>query len=88
MLNIYLIIALFCCSLLLLLKLSYYNTSYSNSNSSSSSFQMIMFCPQAEDTLEEFLKQKSVDSSAILQADKNLTEKEKKIMGESVLHPG
>ncbi len=42
-----------------------------------------MWCPQAEDTLEEFLKQKSVESSAILQADKKLTEKEKKIMGES-----
>ncbi|KTG42893.1 hypothetical protein cypCar_00016986 [Cyprinus carpio] len=37
---------------------------------------------KAEDTLEEFLKQKSVDSNAILQADKKLTEKEKKIMGE------
>uniref|UniRef100_A0A8C1UGY4 GB1/RHD3-type G domain-containing protein n=1 Tax=Cyprinus carpio TaxID=7962 RepID=A0A8C1UGY4_CYPCA len=37
---------------------------------------------KAEDTLEEFLKQKSVDSNAILQADKKLTEKEKKIMEE------
>lgn len=47
-----------------------------------------MCCPQAEDTLEEFLKQKCVDSNAILQADNKLTEKEKKIMGESLLHPG
>ncbi|XP_051747571.1 guanylate-binding protein 1-like [Ctenopharyngodon idella] len=37
---------------------------------------------KAEDTLEEFLKQKSVDSNAILQADKKLTEKEKEIMEE------
>ncbi|KAI7792074.1 putative interferon-induced guanylate-binding protein 1, partial [Triplophysa rosa] len=37
---------------------------------------------KAEDTLEEFLKQKSVDSKAILQADKKLTDKEKKIMEE------
>ncbi|XP_048011465.1 guanylate-binding protein 1-like [Megalobrama amblycephala] len=37
---------------------------------------------KAEETLEEFLKQKSVDSYAILQADKKLTEKEKKIMEE------
>ncbi|XP_067248816.1 guanylate-binding protein 4-like isoform X2 [Chanodichthys erythropterus] len=37
---------------------------------------------KAEETLEEFLKQKSVDSNAILQADKKLTEKEKKIMEE------
>ncbi|KAK7130463.1 hypothetical protein R3I93_019953 [Phoxinus phoxinus] len=37
---------------------------------------------KAEDTLEEFLKQKCVDSNAILQADKKLTEKEKKIMEE------
>ncbi|KAL0961712.1 hypothetical protein UPYG_G00330720 [Umbra pygmaea] len=37
---------------------------------------------KAEDTLEEFLKQKFVDSKAILQADKKLTEKEKKIMEE------
>ncbi|XP_042601001.1 guanylate-binding protein 1-like isoform X1 [Cyprinus carpio] len=33
----------------------------------------------AEEVLEEFLKQKSLDSKAILQADKKLTEKEKKI---------
>uniref|UniRef100_A0A671M3K1 Guanylate-binding protein 1-like n=1 Tax=Sinocyclocheilus anshuiensis TaxID=1608454 RepID=A0A671M3K1_9TELE len=39
---------------------------------------------QVEDTLEEFLKQKSVESNAILQADNKLTEKEKKIMGESL----
>lgn len=45
-----------------------------------------MWCPQAEDSLEEFLKQKSVESSAILQADKQLTEKEKKMMGESLQH--
>ncbi|KAF4115017.1 guanylate-binding protein 4-like isoform X2 [Onychostoma macrolepis] len=37
---------------------------------------------KAEDTLEEFLKQKSVESKAILQADNKLTEKEKKIMEE------
>ncbi|XP_077065467.1 guanylate-binding protein 4-like [Siphateles boraxobius] len=37
---------------------------------------------KAEDTLEEFLKQKCVDSNAILQADNKLTEKEKKIMEE------
>ncbi|XP_016311479.1 guanylate-binding protein 1-like [Sinocyclocheilus anshuiensis] len=37
---------------------------------------------KAEDTLEEFLKQKSVDSNAILQADKKLTETERKIMEE------
>uniref|UniRef100_A0A672PVV2 Guanylate-binding protein 1-like n=1 Tax=Sinocyclocheilus grahami TaxID=75366 RepID=A0A672PVV2_SINGR len=42
---------------------------------------------KAEDTLEEFLKQKSVDSNAILQADKKLTETERKIMGERLLHP-
>ncbi|ROL49849.1 Guanylate-binding protein 1 [Anabarilius grahami] len=35
---------------------------------------------KAEETLEEFLKQKSVDSNGILQADKKLTEKDKKIM--------
>ncbi|KAL0149587.1 hypothetical protein M9458_055114, partial [Cirrhinus mrigala] len=34
---------------------------------------------KAEEVLEEFLKQKSVDSTAILQADMQLTEKEKKI---------
>ncbi|XP_073694296.1 guanylate-binding protein 4-like [Garra rufa] len=34
---------------------------------------------KAEEVLEEFLKQKSVDSKSILQADKKLTEKEKKI---------
>uniref|UniRef100_A0A673M0H0 Guanylate-binding protein 1-like n=1 Tax=Sinocyclocheilus rhinocerous TaxID=307959 RepID=A0A673M0H0_9TELE len=37
---------------------------------------------KAEEVLEEFLKQKSVDSKAILHADKKLTEKEKKIKGE------
>ncbi|XP_048011197.1 guanylate-binding protein 1-like [Megalobrama amblycephala] len=37
---------------------------------------------KAEEVLEEFLKQKSVDSKAILQADENLTEKEKKIKEE------
>ncbi|XP_016114133.1 guanylate-binding protein 1-like isoform X1 [Sinocyclocheilus grahami] len=37
---------------------------------------------KAEEVLEEFLKQKSVDSEAILQADKKLTEKEKKIKKE------
>uniref|UniRef100_A0A673MKM0 Guanylate-binding protein 1-like n=1 Tax=Sinocyclocheilus rhinocerous TaxID=307959 RepID=A0A673MKM0_9TELE len=37
---------------------------------------------KAEEVLEEFLKQKSVDSNAILQADKKLTEKEKKIKKE------
>uniref|UniRef100_A0A9J8AVA4 GB1/RHD3-type G domain-containing protein n=1 Tax=Cyprinus carpio carpio TaxID=630221 RepID=A0A9J8AVA4_CYPCA len=37
---------------------------------------------KAEEILEEFLKQKSVDSKAILQADKKLTEKEKKIKEE------
>ncbi|XP_059361688.1 guanylate-binding protein 1-like [Carassius carassius] len=37
---------------------------------------------KAEEVLEEFLKQKSVDSKAILQADKKLTEKEKKIKEE------
>ncbi|RXN13685.1 guanylate-binding 1-like protein [Labeo rohita] len=36
----------------------------------------------AEKVLEEFLKQKSVDSKAILQADMQLTEKEKKIKEE------
>uniref|UniRef100_A0A8C2CEV5 GB1/RHD3-type G domain-containing protein n=1 Tax=Cyprinus carpio TaxID=7962 RepID=A0A8C2CEV5_CYPCA len=36
----------------------------------------------AEEVLEVFLKQKSVDSKAILQADKKLTEKEKKIKEE------
>lgn len=40
-------------------------------------------CQQAEAVLEVFLKQKSVDSKAILQADKKLTEKEKKIKGRS-----
>uniref|UniRef100_A0A672KPA1 Guanylate-binding protein 2-like n=1 Tax=Sinocyclocheilus grahami TaxID=75366 RepID=A0A672KPA1_SINGR len=39
----------------------------------------------SEAVLEEFLKQKSVDSKAILQADKKLTEKEKKIKGTSSL---
>ncbi|XP_073693972.1 guanylate-binding protein 4-like [Garra rufa] len=34
---------------------------------------------KAEEVLEEFLKQKSVDSKAIQQADKKLTEKQKKI---------
>lgn len=43
-----------------------------------------MWCPQAEDTLEVFLKQKSVESNAVLQADNKLTEKEKKLMGESL----
>ncbi|XP_077065468.1 guanylate-binding protein 4-like isoform X1 [Siphateles boraxobius] len=38
---------------------------------------------KAEGVLEEFLKQKSVDSKAILQADKKLTEKEKKIKEET-----
>ncbi|XP_073701359.1 guanylate-binding protein 4-like [Garra rufa] len=38
---------------------------------------------KAESVLEEFLKQKSVDSKAILQADKKLTEKEKKIKEET-----
>ncbi|KAK7149203.1 hypothetical protein R3I94_008730 [Phoxinus phoxinus] len=37
---------------------------------------------KAEEVLEEFLKQKSVESKAILQADKKLTEKEKKIKEE------
>uniref|UniRef100_A0A673MX66 Guanylate-binding protein 1-like n=1 Tax=Sinocyclocheilus rhinocerous TaxID=307959 RepID=A0A673MX66_9TELE len=37
---------------------------------------------KAEEVLEEFLKQKSVDSNAILQADKKPTEKEKKIKKE------
>nr|XP_001920654.4 guanylate-binding protein 1 isoform X1 [Danio rerio] len=37
---------------------------------------------QAEMVLDKFLKQKSVDSKAILQADKKLTEKEKKIKEE------
>ncbi|ROL49845.1 Guanylate-binding protein 1 [Anabarilius grahami] len=37
---------------------------------------------KAEEILEEFLKQKSVDSKAILQADKKLTENEKKIKEE------
>ncbi|KAL1276616.1 hypothetical protein QQF64_036239 [Cirrhinus molitorella] len=37
---------------------------------------------KAEEILEEFLKQRSVDSKAILQADKKLTEKEKKIKEE------
>ncbi|KTG02991.1 hypothetical protein cypCar_00006002, partial [Cyprinus carpio] len=36
----------------------------------------------AEDTLEVFLKQKSVESNAVLQADNKLTEKEKKLMEE------
>lgn len=39
---------------------------------------------QTEDVLKEFLKQKSVDSKAILQADKKLTEKEKINKGESL----
>ncbi|KTG42895.1 hypothetical protein cypCar_00016988 [Cyprinus carpio] len=39
---------------------------------------------KAEEVLGEFLKQKSVDSKAILQADKKLSEKEKKIKGEIV----
>ncbi|RXN03357.1 guanylate-binding 1-like protein [Labeo rohita] len=34
---------------------------------------------KAEEVLDEFLKQKSVDSKVILQADKKLTKKEKKI---------
>ncbi|KAL0194961.1 hypothetical protein M9458_008533, partial [Cirrhinus mrigala] len=34
---------------------------------------------KAEEVLEEFLKQKSVDSEAILQVDKKLTKKEKEI---------
>uniref|UniRef100_A0A671QNE4 GB1/RHD3-type G domain-containing protein n=1 Tax=Sinocyclocheilus anshuiensis TaxID=1608454 RepID=A0A671QNE4_9TELE len=38
---------------------------------------------KAEAVLKVFLKQKSVDSKAILQADKKLTEKEKKINGKS-----
>ncbi|XP_048011461.1 guanylate-binding protein 1-like isoform X2 [Megalobrama amblycephala] len=38
---------------------------------------------KAEEVLEEFLKQKSVDSKAILQADKKLTEKEKQIKEET-----
>uniref|UniRef100_A0A671KMI9 Guanylate-binding protein 1-like n=1 Tax=Sinocyclocheilus anshuiensis TaxID=1608454 RepID=A0A671KMI9_9TELE len=38
---------------------------------------------KAEVVLEGFLKQKSVDSKAILQADKKLTEKEKKIKEET-----
>ncbi|XP_050975411.1 guanylate-binding protein 1-like [Labeo rohita] len=38
---------------------------------------------KAEAVLEEFLKQRSVDSKAILQADKKLTEKEKKIKEET-----
>ncbi|KTF74850.1 hypothetical protein cypCar_00042282, partial [Cyprinus carpio] len=38
---------------------------------------------EAEAVLEVFLKQKSVDSKAILQADKKLTEKEKKIKEET-----
>ncbi|RXN09849.1 guanylate-binding 1-like protein [Labeo rohita] len=37
---------------------------------------------KAEEVLDEFLKQKSVDSNAILQADKKLTEKEKKMKAE------
>nr|XP_055045673.1 guanylate-binding protein 1-like isoform X1 [Misgurnus anguillicaudatus] len=37
---------------------------------------------KAEEVLGEFLKQKSVESKAILQADKKLTEKEKKIKEE------
>nr|XP_055045670.1 guanylate-binding protein 1-like isoform X2 [Misgurnus anguillicaudatus] len=37
---------------------------------------------KAEEVLDEFLKQKSVESKAILQADKKLTEKEKKIKEE------
>ncbi|XP_051747483.1 guanylate-binding protein 1-like isoform X2 [Ctenopharyngodon idella] len=37
---------------------------------------------KAEEVLKEFLKQKSVDSKAILQADKKLTEEEKKIKEE------
>uniref|UniRef100_A0A8C2K489 Guanylate-binding protein 1-like n=1 Tax=Cyprinus carpio TaxID=7962 RepID=A0A8C2K489_CYPCA len=37
---------------------------------------------EAEDTLEVFLKQKSVESNAVLQADNKLTEKEKKLMEE------
>ncbi|XP_043094390.1 guanylate-binding protein 1-like isoform X3 [Puntigrus tetrazona] len=37
---------------------------------------------KAEDTLEEFLKQKSTASNAVLRADNKLTEKEKKIMEE------
>ncbi len=40
-------------------------------------------CQQAEAVLEVFLKQRTVDSKAILQADKKLTEKEKKIKGKS-----
>ncbi|KAL0154026.1 hypothetical protein M9458_050685 [Cirrhinus mrigala] len=38
---------------------------------------------KAEEVLDEFLKQKSVDSEAILQVDKKLTVKEQKIRGES-----
>ncbi|XP_065145705.1 guanylate-binding protein 4-like [Paramisgurnus dabryanus] len=37
---------------------------------------------KAEEVLDEFLKQKSVESKAILQADKNLTEKQKRIKEE------
>uniref|UniRef100_A0A671KI52 Guanylate-binding protein 1-like n=1 Tax=Sinocyclocheilus anshuiensis TaxID=1608454 RepID=A0A671KI52_9TELE len=40
---------------------------------------------KAEVVLEGFLKQKSVDSKAILQADKKLTEKEKKIKEKAIL---
>ncbi len=40
-------------------------------------------CQQAEAVLEVFLKQRTVDSKAILQADKKLAEKEKKIKGKS-----
>uniref|UniRef100_A0A8C9S1X0 Guanylate-binding protein 1-like n=1 Tax=Scleropages formosus TaxID=113540 RepID=A0A8C9S1X0_SCLFO len=38
---------------------------------------------KAEEVLENFLKEKSVESNSVLQADKNISEKERKIHGKS-----
>lgn len=38
---------------------------------------------QAEEILEQFLRDKSLEKNSILQADKKLTENEKKIHGKS-----
>lgn len=38
---------------------------------------------QAEEILEQFLREKSLEKNSILQADKKLTENEKKIHGKS-----
>jgi hypothetical protein len=38
---------------------------------------------QAEEILEQFLREKTLEKNSILQADKKLTENEKKIHGKS-----